>query len=96
MATITTPALPDNLTTWVIESVINTRKSEVGIATTHIQTSKNVVINDNLPRFLGTADTVDIAPVIFNKTDKDATFDISITATNTSLQTAKKSVEIKA
>ena len=90
------PALPDNLTTWVIEALINTRKSEVGIGMTHIQTSKNVLINDNLPRFLGTSDQVAIAPVIFNKTDKDSTFDVTLNATNVTLNTGTESVDIKA
>ena len=79
---MTIPALPDNLTTWIIEAIINTRKSEVGIGITHIQTSKNVLINDNLPRFLGTSDRVEIAPVIFNKTNKDSIFDITLDANN--------------
>ncbi len=93
---LNSPILPDNLTTWVIEALVNTRKSEIGIATTHIQTSKNVLINDNLPRFLGTSDAIQIAPVIFNKTEKDATFDISVQATNVSLKNQKQSIEIKA
>ena len=93
--TLVTPALPDNLTTWVIEALLNTKKSEVGVGMTHIQTSKLVVINDNLPRFLGTSDKVIISPVIFNKTDKDALFDISIEANNVILKNPKQSVMIK-
>jgi len=55
-----------------------------------------VLINDNLPRFLGTSDVVEIAPVVFNKTEKDSTFDITVEASNVSLKESKKSVEIKA
>ncbi len=80
----------------MIESVVNTAKTEVGAGQTHIQTTKTVVINDNLPRFLGTADTVEIAPVIFNKTEKDGIFDISIEADHVTLEKSKQSVDIKA
>ncbi len=93
---MTIQALPDNLTTWVIEALINTRKSELGVGVTHIQTSKNVLINDNLPRFLGTSDIVTIAPVVFNKTDKTSTFDITINASNVTLSTGTQSLDIKA
>ena len=54
-----------------------------------------MLINDNLPRFLGTADAVTIAPVIFNKTDRDATFDISVEASNVTLKNTKQSVDIQ-
>ena len=80
----------------MIEALINTKKSQFGVGTTHIETSKSVLINDNLPRFLGTSDTVEIAPVIFNKTEKDATFDISVEASNVAIQSPKQSIEIKA
>ena len=68
----------------------------MGIGITHIQTSKNVLINDNLPRFLGTSDRVEIAPVIFNKTNKDSIFDITLNANNVTLNTGTQSVDIKA
>lgn len=91
----TTPVLPDNLTTWVIEALINTKKTEVWVGSTHIQTTKKVVINDNLPRFLGTSDAVTLAPVIFNKTDVDSVFDITLEANNVTINTPKQSVMIK-
>lgn len=91
---ITTPVLPDNLTTWTLEALVNTKKTQVWISYTTIQTSKNVIINDNLPRYLGTTDTITFAPVIFNKTGKDAEFEVSMEATNIDIEEKKKKIKI--
>jgi hypothetical protein len=53
-----------------------------------------VIINDNLPRYLGTTDTITFSPVIFNKTGKDAEFEVSIDATNVVIEEKKKTVKI--
>lgn len=55
---------------------------------------KNVIINDNLPRYLGTTDTITFAPVIFNKTGKDAEFEVSMEASNIDIEERKKKIKI--
>ena len=76
---ITTDALPDNLTTWVVEALVSTTLgNRVGIATEKIMTQKTVMINENLPRFLGSDDVVTFSPVVFNKTGKDQSFVVTL------------------
>lgn len=93
---ITTDALPDNLTTWVIEALISTTAlNRVGLATTNIMTAKTVMIHENLPRFLGSADVITFSPVIINKTLKDQSFDVSIIASNMTIKSPTRTVFIK-
>lgn len=53
-----------------------------------------MIINDNLPRYLGTTDTITFAPVIFNKTGKDAEFEVSMEASNIDIEERKKKIKI--
>jgi len=92
---ITTDKLPDNLTTWNIESMINTPDNRVGVGNTTVMTTKTVIVNDNLPRFLGAGDVITMAPIVFNKTGQDATFTVTAEATNASINDPKRSVRIK-
>jgi len=91
-----TYALPDNLTTWVVEALVSTTTgNRVGIATEKIMTAKTVMVSENLPRFLGSADVIAFSPVVFNKTGKDQSFDISIVANNMTISKNQKTVFIK-
>jgi len=75
--------LPDNLTTWVIETIVNTSEdNKIWIAYNTITTTQKVVINDNLPNFFGVWDKITLSPVIFNKTWIDWEFEINLNATN--------------
>lgn len=75
--------LPDNLTTWVIEVLVNTPiDNKVWVAYETITTSKELIINDNLPNFLWVWDRVILSPVVFNKTWNDGDFEISLEATS--------------
>lgn len=90
---ITTDKLPDNLTTWVIESIVSTSSgNKVGIASAKVRTTKAVIINENLPRFLGSSDRVTLSPVIFNKTGKAQKFQISLSGTNVTIDTITKTI----
>ncbi|MFB0964346.1 MAG: alpha-2-macroglobulin family protein, partial [Patescibacteria group bacterium] len=94
--TIATDNLPDNLTTWVIETVVSTSAdNRIGIAQTSVTTSKEVMVNDNLPRIFRSRDSVTLAPVVFNRTGKDAQFDVSVTADNLAVEKPAKKVLIK-
>lgn len=94
-ATLTTDALPDNLTTWVLESIVSTSDTNrIGIATAFVRTNKLVMINENLPRFLGSSDSVRFAPVVFNKTNTTQDFTVTLTGTNISGKNLSQSVQI--
>ncbi len=80
---MTTTNLPDNLTTWVIETLANTSiGNKVWVTYTTIITSKELLINDNLPRFFVSNDSIMLSPVVFNKTGKDQIFSVMLSATN--------------
>ncbi|HBA45382.1 TPA: hypothetical protein DEG21_01895 [Patescibacteria group bacterium] len=42
-------------------------------------TTQKVIINENVPRFLGSNDTIVLSPVVFNKTGKNSIFTVSLT-----------------
>lgn len=80
----------------MLESVVSTPgDNRIGIGETTITTTKSVIVNDNLPRFLGSGDHVVFAPVVFNKTGQDQNFDVMVAATFGNLKDTKKSVNIK-
>ncbi len=81
--TITTSELPDNLTTWVIEALVVTpENTRVGVAYETIMTSKQVLIQENLPNFVASSDIITLSPVIFNKTGTWWNFDVSLSGKN--------------
>lgn len=80
---ITTSKLPDNLTTWVIEVLANTKNdTKIWVNYETIITSKKLLISDNLPRFFGSNDTIILSPVVFNKTGESKTFNVELDITN--------------
>lgn len=94
--TITTDNLPDNLTTWVVEAVVSTSAdNRIGIAETTVTTSKEVMVNDNLPRIFRSRDSVTLAPVVFNRTGKDGEFEVSLKSENLTVEKPSKKAFIK-
>lgn len=80
----------------MIEALVSTTAgNKVGLATTKIMTAKTVMVSENLPRFLGSADIVTFSPVVFNKTGRDQSFDVSIVANNMTIQSPTRTVFIK-
>lgn len=80
---IQSDVLPDNLTTWVVEILVNTPEdNKIWVAYDTFNTTKHVIINDNLPSFFWVGDLITLSPVVFNKTGRDADFELSIDATN--------------
>ncbi|MDD2515797.1 MAG: MG2 domain-containing protein, partial [Candidatus Gracilibacteria bacterium] len=93
---ITTSVLPDNLTTWVVESVVSTSAdNKVGVGETTFMTNKTVMISENLPRFLSSSDRITLSPIIFNKTGKDSGFTVSLNITGTKKASDVKKIFIK-
>ncbi len=82
-AIIQSEILPDNLTTWVLEVIVNTPlDNKIWIAYDTITTTKELIVNDNLPNFFWVWDEITLSPVVFNKTWKDGDFEIAMEWTN--------------
>ncbi len=80
-ATIETDALPDNLTTWVIEALLNsTEDNKVWVAYASVTTSQQLLIVDNLPAFFVWGDSLKLVPQVFNKTKKDEQVELTLVA----------------
>jgi len=96
IATITADALPDNLTTRVIESLVNTPDTKVWVSTKNIQTTLALLINPNLPNMISIDDKVILHPVVFNKTDKEQSVSFSISGTYLNIKNAEQKIKIPA
>lgn len=94
--TVQTEKLPDNLTTWEIEVIVNTPWDiKVWIDYHSIVTTKELLINDNLPRFLWANDEITFSPVIFNKTGKDWKFKVTMNASNVEIKDNDITIDLK-
>lgn len=96
IAKITADALPDNLTTWVVESLVNTDDTKVGVSTKDIQTALPLMINPNLPSMLSIDDKIILHPVVFNKTNTEQTVNFIISGTHLTIKNSKKNIKIPA
>lgn len=95
-AVIHIPVMPDNLTTWVLEALVSTPiDNKIGVNYETVMTATPVMIDDNVPRFLATDDTITFSPVVYNRTGKDGDFLVSLKATNGTLKSIDKTVTIK-
>lgn len=95
-ARLTLDTLPDNLTIWVIEALVNTPDdNKIWVNYETIMTSKQVMIEDNLPRFLWSSDKITLSPVVYNRTWKDSTFKVSISSTLWKIDVKERTVFIK-
>lgn len=95
-ATITIPVMPDNLTTWVLEALVSTPEdNKIGVNYETVMTATPVMIEDNLPRFFQADDKITFSPVIYNRTGKDDTFEITAKATNWTLKETKKEIFVR-
>lgn len=94
-AKITSETLPDNLTTWVIESVASSwDDTKIWVWEATITTTKKVIVNENTPRFLWSNDEITISPVIFNKTWKDSIFTVTLSWTNIDINDKEQKIKI--
>ena len=80
----------------MIESLVDTPDTKIGIATDTIQTALPLMINPNLPNLLSIKDTVVFHPVIFNKTDKEQVVSFTMSGTYLAIATPSKKITIPA
>lgn len=70
--------LPDNLTTWQVESLGVTKDTKLGVGYTEFTTKKDLMVVPLKPRFSIPGDTFSIGAQVFNQTGKDVTMTLSI------------------
>ncbi len=69
--------LPDNLTTWQVESVGVTKDTKLGVAYGEFMTQKNVMVVPLKPRFVVPGDEFMIGAKIFNQTNSKQNLDVT-------------------
>ncbi len=83
-----TVTLPDNLTTWFIETRGLTLDTRVGQAETEVITTKPLLVRPVTPRFLVTGDHVELAAIVHNNTDASMQASVNLDATGFTLEGA--------
>ena len=94
-----TLTLPDNLTTWFIETRGLTLDSRVGQAATEVVTTKPMLIRPVTPRFLVAGDHVELTAIVHNNTGSNLEATASLDATSFTLDEpseASQTVEVPA
>jgi hypothetical protein len=92
-----TITLPDNLTTWVIESRGLTIDTRVGQAETEVVTTKPLLIRPVTPRFLVSGDHIELAAIVHNNTGNTLEASVNLDSTGFSLDEpgqASQTVEV--
>ncbi len=72
--------LPDNLTTWQIESIGVTKDTKVGVDYTELTTKKDLMAVPLAPRFIVPGDTFKLGAKVFNETEKSAQVAVALTS----------------
>jgi len=70
--------LPDNLTTWQVESIGITKDTKLGIDYDEFTTKKDLMAVPVKPRFIVPGDKFSIGAKVFNQTDKDRKINVKI------------------
>lgn len=70
--------LPDNLTTWQLLAIANTKESDFGAFATEIIETKNVVVRPVRPRFAVHRDEIGAAAIVHNFTDEERDFAVTL------------------
>ena len=94
-----TITLPDNLTTWFIETRGLTLDTRVGQADTEVVTTKPLLIRPVTPRFLVQGDHVELSAIVHNNTDDAMQVTVNMDATGFTLDepdTASQNIEVPA
>jgi len=94
-----TVTLPDNLTTWFIETRGLTLDTRVGQADTEVVTTKSLLIRPVTPRFLVMGDHVQLSAIVHNNTDTAMQATVDMDATGFTLDEpgkASQSIDVPA
>lgn len=89
--------LPDNLTTWQIESLGVSRDTKLGVNYQEIMTRKNLMLSPLKPRFIIPGDTFTVGAKVFNQTDAKQNLKVSIATDTLTLENiTEKTVTLNA
>jgi hypothetical protein len=94
-----TLTLPDNLTTWFIETRGLTLDTRVGQAATEVLTIKPLLVRPVTPRFLVAGDHVQLSAIVHNNTSGSLDAIVSLDSTGFALDEpgeASQTVEVPA
>jgi uncharacterized protein YfaS (alpha-2-macroglobulin family) len=78
--------LPDNLTTWQIETLGVTKDTKLGVDYKEFTTKKDLMALPLKPRFVVAGDTFSLGAKIFNQTDSGKTVDVSLESSTLSFK----------
>ncbi|MDD5770106.1 MAG: alpha-2-macroglobulin family protein, partial [Candidatus Gracilibacteria bacterium] len=84
-ATLIVPALPDNLTTWVISGFAYTSDSKVGNFEDKFKVQKDLSILLQVPRFFISGDKAEISALIVNNTSSSKDVEVGFDMTNSNI-----------
>lgn len=88
--------LPDNLTTWQIESLALTKDTKLGVDYQEITSRKSLMVTPLKPRFVIPGDEFAIGAKIYNQTDKDMVINVKISSPSLELgENNIKTISIK-
>ena len=90
-------SLPDNLTTWKLLAIAQTKKNTFGAVAEEIVETKRVILRPVRPRFAVRGDTIQLGAIVHNFLDTDAEFKVTLTGSGfTALGDSEQTVEVLA
>jgi len=78
--------LPDNLTSWQVESVGITKDTKLGVGYSEFISRKDVMVVPLKPRFVIPGDEFMVGAKVFNQTEKDQNFEVSFSSETLALK----------
>jgi uncharacterized protein YfaS (alpha-2-macroglobulin family) len=88
--------LPDNLTTWQIETLGVTLDTKLGVGYSEFTTKKDLMLVPQKPRFIVPGDTFALGAHIFNQSGRDETVTVTLESpTLTFLEDTTRTVSVK-
>jgi len=81
--------LPDNLTTWQIETVAVTNNTDLGVSYAEFKTQKDVMVVPQKPRFIIAGDEFYLGGKIFNQTKKDQKYSLTLESSTLGIKDLK-------
>jgi len=88
--------LPDNLTTWVVAAVSTTLDTMVGQTTSEIMVTKDVIVRPTLPNILRIGDHLVLGTTVYNYTEENRVFDVSLSFDSGQIKSGNYQKEVKA
>ena len=95
-AEVLVDALPDNLTTWVVDGFVMTKNTHIGLINNSFKVSKDLNILTSLPRFFVINDELEITAVIINSSDEKLSILPELTITNAEILDSPETLELDA